>query len=48
MLDEPPTNERVHIEVTSTSKRMGLLYPKESLGYVHIYLSDVVSNKRIN
>ncbi|KAL7111506.1 hypothetical protein ACP275_05G093100 [Erythranthe tilingii] len=48
MLDEPPTNERVHIEVTSTSKRMGLLYPKESLGYVDIYLSDVVSNKRIN
>ncbi|KAL7155500.1 hypothetical protein ABFS83_03G078600 [Erythranthe nasuta] len=48
MLDEPPTNERVHIEVTSTSKRMGLLHPKESLGYVDIYLSDVVSNKRIN
>ncbi|KAL7150175.1 hypothetical protein ABFS83_05G092500 [Erythranthe nasuta] len=48
MLDEPPTNERVHIEVTSTSKRMGLFHPKESLGYVDIYLSDVVSSKRIN
>ncbi|GER57009.1 calcium-dependent lipid-binding family protein [Striga asiatica] len=48
MLDEPPTNERVHIEVVSTSKRMGLIHPKEILGYVDIYLSDVVNNKRIN
>ncbi|KAI3464815.1 hypothetical protein Pfo_021478 [Paulownia fortunei] len=47
-LDEPPTNDRVHIEVISTSKRMGLLHPKETLGYVDIYLSDVVNNKRIN
>ncbi|XP_042063222.1 synaptotagmin-2-like [Salvia splendens] len=47
-LDEPPTNDRVHVEVISTSKRMGLLHPKETLGYVDIYLSDVVSNKRIN
>ncbi|KAK6118827.1 hypothetical protein DH2020_047440 [Rehmannia glutinosa] len=47
-LDEPPTNDRVHVEVVSTSKRMGLLHPKETLGYVDIYLSDVVSNKRIN
>ncbi|CAA0841136.1 Synaptotagmin-2 [Striga hermonthica] len=48
MLDEPPTNDRVHIEVVSTSKRMGLIHPKEILGYVDIYLSDVVNNKRIN
>uniref|UniRef100_A0A2C9W0F0 C2 domain-containing protein n=1 Tax=Manihot esculenta TaxID=3983 RepID=A0A2C9W0F0_MANES len=48
MLDEPPTNDRLHVEVVSTSKRMGLLHPKESLGYVDISLADVVSNKRIN
>ncbi|KAL3514786.1 hypothetical protein ACH5RR_027503 [Cinchona calisaya] len=48
MLDEPPTNDRIHVEVVSTSSRMGLLHPKETLGYVDIYLSDVVSNKRMN
>ncbi|KAK4794057.1 hypothetical protein SAY86_012051 [Trapa natans] len=48
MLDEPPTNDRIHLEVVSSSSRLGLLHPKESLGYVDIYLSDVVSNKRIN
>ncbi|KAK3423764.1 synaptotagmin-2 [Eucalyptus grandis] len=48
MLEEPPTNDRIHVEVISTSSRMGLLHPKESLGYADIYLSDVVSNKRIN
>ncbi|XP_030523168.1 synaptotagmin-1-like [Rhodamnia argentea] len=47
-LDEPPTNERMHIEVLSASSRIGLLHPKESLGYVDISLADVVSNKRIN
>lgn len=48
MLDEPPTNDRLHVEVVSTSSRMGLLHPKESLGYIDINLSDVISNKRIN
>ncbi|GAA0146254.1 membrane trafficking regulatory protein [Lithospermum erythrorhizon] len=48
MLEEPPTNDRLHIEVSSTSTRIGLLHPKETLGYVDINLSDVVSNKRIN
>ncbi|CDO96921.1 unnamed protein product [Coffea canephora] len=48
MLDEPPVNDRLHAEVLSTSSRIGLLHPKESLGYVDISLSDVVSNKRIN
>ncbi|KAK3007319.1 hypothetical protein RJ639_016735 [Escallonia herrerae] len=48
MLEEPPTNERLHVEVVSTSSRMGLLHPKENLGYVDISLRDVVSNKRIN
>ncbi|XP_030450106.1 synaptotagmin-1-like [Syzygium oleosum] len=47
-LDEPPTNEKMHIEVLSASSRIGLLHPKESLGYVDISLADVVSNKRIN
>ncbi|KAL2512840.1 Synaptotagmin-2 [Abeliophyllum distichum] len=48
MLEEPPTNDRIHVEVVSTSSRMGLRHPKETLGYVDIYLSDVVTNKRIN
>ncbi|OMO92773.1 C2 calcium-dependent membrane targeting [Corchorus olitorius] len=49
MLDEPPTNDKLHVEVhSSSSSRIGLLHPKESLGYVDINLSDVVNNKRIN
>lgn len=48
MLEEPPTNDRLHVEVCSVSSRIGLLHPKETLGYVDISLSDVVSNKRIN
>ncbi|KAF9622821.1 hypothetical protein IFM89_034056 [Coptis chinensis] len=48
MLEEPPVNERMHLEVISASSRMGILHPKETLGYVDINLSDVVSNKRIN
>lgn len=28
MLDEPPSDDRIHVEVVSTSKRMGLLHPK--------------------
>lgn len=48
MLDEPPVNDKLHVEVFSTSSRIGLLHPKESLGYVIITLSDVVNNKRIN
>ncbi|XP_076920188.1 synaptotagmin-2-like isoform X1 [Bidens hawaiensis] len=47
-LDEPPTNEKLHLEVVSTSKRMGFIHPKESLGYIDINLADVVENKRIN
>lgn len=48
MLEEPPTNDKLHVEVVSTSSRIGLLHPKESLGYVDIPLGDVVTNKRIN
>jgi len=47
-LDEPPINDKLHVEVLSTSSRIGLLHPKESLGYVAINLADVVANKRIN
>ncbi|CAJ2675773.1 synaptotagmin-2-like [Trifolium pratense] len=47
-LDEPPTKERLYVEVQSASSKLGLLHPKENLGYVEINLSDVVSNKRIN
>ncbi|KAG9132942.1 hypothetical protein Leryth_026886 [Lithospermum erythrorhizon] len=47
MLEDPPTNDRIHVEVVSSSFRMGLKH-KESLGYVDINLSDVVTNKRIN
>ncbi|XP_050888335.1 synaptotagmin-2 isoform X2 [Lathyrus oleraceus] len=47
-LDEPPTNERIYVEVISASSKLGLLHPKETLGYVDINLSDVVSNNRIN
>lgn len=46
-LDEPPTNERLHVEVLSSSK-MSLLHSKENLGYVIINLADVVTNRRIN
>ncbi|KAK7268606.1 hypothetical protein RIF29_21308 [Crotalaria pallida] len=47
-LYRPPTNERILVEVESASSNMGLLHPKENLGYVLINLDDVVSNKRIN
>ncbi|CAH2036753.1 unnamed protein product [Thlaspi arvense] len=45
-LDEPPINDKLHVEVISTSSR--LIHPKETLGYVVINLGDVVSNRRIN
>ncbi|KAL2469291.1 Synaptotagmin-1 [Forsythia ovata] len=48
VLEEPPLKEKLHVEVLSTSTRIGLLHPKETLGYVNISLADVVNNKRIN
>ncbi|KAK9690769.1 hypothetical protein RND81_09G153100 [Saponaria officinalis] len=48
VVEEPPVSDKLHVEVYSTSSRMGLLHPKESLGYIDISLSDVVNNKRIN
>ncbi|XP_039008819.1 synaptotagmin-2-like isoform X1 [Hibiscus syriacus] len=48
-LDEPPANEKLHVEIFSTSSRIGLLHSKqESLGHVTISLADVVNNRRIN
>uniref|UniRef100_A0A7C9DN66 C2 domain-containing protein n=1 Tax=Opuntia streptacantha TaxID=393608 RepID=A0A7C9DN66_OPUST len=48
MLSEPPINDKLHVEVLSASSRIGLLHPKETLGYVDINLGDVVNNRRIN
>ncbi|OQU76927.1 hypothetical protein SORBI_3010G236100 [Sorghum bicolor] len=47
MVDEPPVEDKIHIEVKS--KRRGLPFRnKESLGHVNINLVDVVNNGRIN
>ncbi|KAG2608061.1 synaptotagmin-3-like isoform X2 [Panicum virgatum] len=47
MVNEPPVEDKVHIEVKS--KRRGLSFRnKESLGHVNINLLDVVNNGRIN
>ncbi|XP_048446390.1 synaptotagmin-3 isoform X2 [Pyrus x bretschneideri] len=46
MLDEPPLNDKILIEVKSKSR--ALIRAKESLGYVEINLADVVHNGRIN
>ncbi|KAK9064470.1 hypothetical protein SSX86_015852 [Deinandra increscens subsp. villosa] len=47
-LEEPPVNDKLHVEVASASSWTGLLHPEESLGYVDISLGDVVHNRRIN
>lgn len=31
MLDEPPVKDKLHVEVVSTSSRIGLLHPKVRL-----------------
>ncbi|GMN51059.1 hypothetical protein TIFTF001_020213 [Ficus carica] len=47
MLEEPPSDEKIHVEVFS--KRSGISFlSKESLGHVEINLGDVVNNGRIN
>ncbi|XP_021295671.1 synaptotagmin-3 [Herrania umbratica] len=47
MLEEPPLNEKIHVDVMS--KRTGISFrSKEFLGYVDINLTDVVHNGRIN
>lgn len=45
--EEPPTNDKMHVEVLSRPPSIGI-HSKENLGYVTISLADVVSNKRIN
>lgn len=35
-LDEPPTDEKMHIEVLSASSRIGLLHPKVYIDYKHL------------
>ncbi|CAO2813747.1 unnamed protein product [Amaranthus hypochondriacus] len=47
IVEEPPTRDKLHLEVVSSSSR-SLLHSKESLGYVDINLNDVVNNKRTN
>lgn len=39
MLEEPPTNDRIHVEVVSVSSRMGLLHPKVSTYSPHQFSS---------
>lgn len=46
--EEPPTYDRLHVEVLSKAEKKGILYGKESLGYIGISLADVISNKQIN
>ncbi|XP_042373034.1 synaptotagmin-2-like [Zingiber officinale] len=45
--EEPPTNDKMHVEVVSRPPSIGI-HSKEILGYVVISLADVVNNKRIN
>ncbi|XP_058183080.1 synaptotagmin-3 [Rhododendron vialii] len=47
MLEEPPLNDKIHIEVMSKRTRFSFR-SKESLGFVEINLADVVHNGHIN
>lgn len=47
MVEEPPLNEKLRVEVFSKRKSFGFTR-KESLGFVDITLADVVNNGRIN
>uniref|UniRef100_A0A0E0N465 Synaptotagmin n=1 Tax=Oryza rufipogon TaxID=4529 RepID=A0A0E0N465_ORYRU len=46
--EEPPANDKLHVEVLSKPPKKGLIHGKETLGYIDINLADVISNKRIN
>ncbi|RLM60661.1 synaptotagmin-1-like [Panicum miliaceum] len=46
--EEPPVNDKIHVEVLSKAPKKGLIYGKETLGYIDISVADVISNKRIN
>ncbi|VAI20514.1 unnamed protein product [Triticum turgidum subsp. durum] len=46
---EPPTNDKLHVQVLSKAGKIGgMLHGKETLGYIDITLADVISNRRIN
>ncbi|PON67979.1 Synaptotagmin-like mitochondrial-lipid-binding domain containing protein [Trema orientale] len=47
MLEEPPLNEKIHVEVMSKRGLISFM-SKESLGHIEINLRDVVDNGRIN
>ncbi|KAK3157893.1 hypothetical protein QOZ80_2AG0129850 [Eleusine coracana subsp. coracana] len=47
MCEEPPTNDKMQVEVISRPSSLGI-HSKENLGYVVISLTDVINNKRIN
>ncbi|KAJ0974222.1 hypothetical protein J5N97_016187 [Dioscorea zingiberensis] len=47
MCEEPPVNDRIHLEVLSRPPSIGI-HSKEILGYIDVNLGDVVNNKRIN
>eukprot|EP00249_Psilotum_nudum_P004672 c18179_g1_i1 orf=700-2313(-) len=47
VLDEPPINDTLKVEVMSKGMGLGLHF-RELLGYVDISLADVVNNRRIN
>lgn len=47
MVEEPPLNEKLRVEVFSKRRTFGFS-KKESLGFVDIALDDVVNNGRIN
>nr|XP_023897370.1 synaptotagmin-3 [Quercus suber]POE54782.1 synaptotagmin-3 [Quercus suber] len=47
MLEEPPLDDKIYIEVMSKRTRISFR-SKESLGFVEINLTDVVNNGRIN
>ncbi|XP_047321887.1 synaptotagmin-3-like [Impatiens glandulifera] len=48
VLEEPPINDKIRIEVMSKRTTFSLRSKKESLGYVDINLTDVVYNGRMN
>lgn len=47
MIDEPPLNEKLRVEIFSKRRNFGFTR-RESLGFVDITLADVVYNERIN
>ncbi|KAF7066972.1 hypothetical protein CFC21_072889 [Triticum aestivum] len=47
--EEPPTNDKLHVEVLSKPGKIGgILHGKETLGFIYIALAGVISNRRTN